>query len=176
MTAWLATMVAIPWLQGFDPVAVSDHELEVTADIATTPGDEAITADFEQGIVVYDCDRHPIAAVPGFPAQGSADELIAVAAGDAAIGVPIIVVAAATGGHAENITWLTMYRMGDHDQLVPVFTGLVERHRLHTTRTGVVVLFRGGLIYRPPTGGPQLWLYDADRGRYVEQLALGSSL
>jgi hypothetical protein len=173
MTSWLATMVAIPWLQGFDPIEVSDHELAVTADIAPSPGEEAITADFEQGIVVYDRNHDPIAAAPGFPSRGSADELIAIAVGDASIGVPVIAVAAATGGHAENITWLTMYRLGDGNQLVPVFTGLVERHSLHTTRTGVIVLFPGGLIYRSPTGGAELWLYDRDRGRYVEQLALG---
>jgi hypothetical protein len=196
----LASLAALPWLQGFEPVASSDHGsasveqdiasldedepapcvssayggLEITADVAPADGDETVLASFTHGVAVLAADHHVIARAPGFPCQGSADELVAVAAGDAMIGAPVIALAASTGGHNENITWLTLYRVNDAGKLTPVFTGLVERHVKHVTRTGVILLFPGGLVYRPPVGNTQIWLYDRDAGRYVEQIALGN--
>lgn len=197
MLGLLASVVALPWLQGFEPIAVADHAsldaqreltewqdfdegciasayggLRLVADVAPAQGDETLLASFTQGVVVLDQDRHAIARAPGYACRGSADELVAVAAGDAGIGTPLIAIAATSGGHNENLTWLALYRVGDRGELVEMFRGVVERHTKHMTRTGTVVFFEGGLLYRPPSGAPSLWLYDRDRGVYVEQLAL----
>lgn len=200
MMLLLASLAALPWLQGFEPAASSDHGsaqveqqlasfdedstapcvssayggLELTADVAPAEGDETVLASFTHGLVVLGADHHLVARAPGFTCQGSADDLIAVAAGDAMIGTPVIALAASSGGHNESITWLTLYRVGEAGKLVPVFTGMVERHLEHATRTGVVMLFPGGLIYRPPVGNTQIWLYDRDAGHYIEQMALGN--
>ena len=193
----LLTLAAMPWLQGFEPVASDDHGsrdverelaewqpaddacvasayggLRVEADLAPASGSETVLASYTQGIAVLDADHHLIARAPGFTCRGSADELVAIAVGDAGIGTPVYVLAATTGGHAESFTWLTLYRAGDNGQLVPAFTGAVERHEGKRTATGTIVLFPGGLLYRPPGGAMTVWLYDKDSGRYIQQLAL----
>lgn len=193
MLTTLATIASLPWLQGFEPLAETDHAtrgvvdelaewepadehcvanayggLELAADLAPGPGDERVLASFSQGVVVLDRDRHAIAHAPGFTCQGSADELVALAAGDAWIGQMLIAAAVTVGGKNESVTWLTLYRLGDDDELVPVFTGAVERHRGHVTRTGIVMVFPGGLVYRQPSGATSVWTYDRDRGRYID--------
>jgi len=193
MLTLFATIASLPWLQGFEPVAVTDQAtrgvvdelaewqpadercvanayggLELVANLAPSTGDERVLASFTQGVVVLDRDRHAIAHSPGFTCQGSADELVALAAGDAWIGTTLIAAAVTVGGKNESVTWLTLYRLGDDYELVPVFTGAVERHLGHTTRTGVVMMFPGGLVYRQPSGATSVWTYDHDRGRYVD--------
>jgi len=190
MLPLLATLASMPWLQGFDAATIADRgkpdaaeidsacvasaygDLELSADVASASGDETVVASFTGGVTVYDRDRHPIARAHGFDCQGSADELVAMAAGDASIGVPVIALAAATGGHNDSATWLTLYRVGAHGELVPIFSNIVERHKGHATRTGVVTLVPGGLVYRPPVGNPSVWRYDRDAGRYVEQMTV----
>jgi hypothetical protein len=193
----LAPLVALPWLQGFfrpqgeteqgsrdviaqlaewaDPVegcvASAYGGLSLRADVSAAAGPELILASYTQGVFVLDGDRHVLAQAPGFGCQGSSDELVAIAAGDAAIGVPLVVLAATTGGHAENVTWLTLYRVADDGVLQPVFVGEVERHEGDTTRTGTVTLIPGGLVHRDPSGSVGLWIYDPELGRYVEQLS-----
>ena len=63
---------------------------------------------------------------------------------------------------------LTMYRVSNGGELQPIFGGEVERHEGETTRTGIVTLIPGGLVYRDPQGSVGMWLYDAELGRYVE--------
>lgn len=182
----LLALVALPWLQGFQPQAVTDHPSRaVTQELSEyRPADEGcvasaygglsldtpsgrVVASFSQGVFVLDKDRHLVAQVPGLPCNGSADELVALASGDAWIGKPVIVLAATTGGRAESVTWLSLYRVSDGGALEPVFTGAVERHEGRQTRTGVVTVIPGGLIYHAPEGTTSVWIYDGSR--YVQQ-------
>lgn len=190
----LAPVAALPWLQGFfapeastetgtaevlaelgewgesDGSCVSDSYggLSLTAEVSTVPGPERVLASFAHGIVVLDHEDHIVARTPGFDCEGSEDNLVALAAGDGGIAEPMVVLAATTGGHDETMTWLTLYRVANSGELQPVFIGEVERHVDDTTRTGVVTLLPGGLVYRPPAGPPSIWAYDAELGRYVE--------
>lgn len=188
-------LAALPWLQGFfapegvteqgsrdvlaelaewrepadDCVASAYGGLTLRADVSPAAGTERILASYTQGVFVLDRDRHLLAQSQPQPCEGSADELVAMAAGDAAIGLPLVALAATTGGRKENVTWLTLYRVANDGALEPVFTGEVERHEGDTARTGVVTLVPGGLVYRDTRGSIGLWLYEAKLGRYVEQ-------
>jgi hypothetical protein len=191
----LAPLAALPWLQGFfapegeteqgsrdvlaelaewrapedDCVASAYGGLTLRADVSpVSDGAEQILASYSQGIFVLDGTRHLIAQAPAFVCEGSADELVALAAGDAGIGTPIVALAATQGGHAENVTWLTLYRVADNGELRPVFVGEVERHEGDSARTGVVKLVPGALVYRDTHGSLGMWLYDSGLGRYVE--------
>ncbi|HSD90360.1 MAG TPA: hypothetical protein VLB44_22680 [Kofleriaceae bacterium] len=190
----LATLGALPWLQGFfvatgvsedtrrdvaeqlsewrepdsECVAGSHGGLRLRAELApTSPGDETVLASYTQGVFVLDGEHHVLAQAPPLPCTGSADELVAIAVGDAQLPTPVLALAATTGGHAESVTWLTIYRVANSGELQPVFTGEVERHEGHTTRTGLVTILPGGLVYRDPRGSLSMWLYDATLGRYV---------
>jgi hypothetical protein len=195
MLSLIASAAVLPWLQGFQPMGVADHGsqavvaelddwrpagsddrcvapayggLQLVADVSPVPGDERVIASFEQGIVVLDHGGSAIARAPGFTCTGSADELVALAAGDAWIGQPVLALAAVAGGHAETATSLTLYRVGTEGDLVPIFTGEVEHRLRERTESGAVWLFPGGLLYRSPGGDPQLWRYDPEAGRYVD--------
>ena len=192
----LAALTALPWLQGFflaadvsedtsrdvadqlsewrDPdsecVAGSHGGLRLRADLVpASPGDETVLASYTQGIFVLDAEHHVLAQAPPLPCAGSADELVAIAAGDAQLPMPVLALAATMGGHAESVTWLTIYRVADSGELQPIFTGEVERHEGHTTRTGIVTIMPGGLVYRDLRGTSSIWLYDATLGRYVRR-------
>jgi hypothetical protein len=193
--ALLAPLAALPWLQGFfapqgvtergsrdvvaelseyrepvdDCVGAAYGGLSLRADVMpAVPGDEQILASYTQGTFVFDRNRHLLAQAPANECEGSDDELVALAAGDAAIGVPIVALAATSGGHAESVTWLTLYRVANGGELQPIFIGEVERHAGSTTRTGIITLVPGGLVFRDTRGALGLWLYDAELGRYVE--------
>jgi hypothetical protein len=193
--ALLAPLAALPWLQGFfapqgvseqgsrdvlaelaeyrepmdDCVATAYGGLRLQADVTPdVDGDEQILASFTQGVFVFDRARHLLAQAPANECEGSSDELVALAAGDASIGTPVVALAATSGGRAESVTWLTLYRVANGGELQPIFIGEVERHAGDTTRTGVVTAIPGGLVYRDPAGSVGLWLYDSELGRYVE--------
>jgi hypothetical protein len=192
-----ATLAALPWLQGFfAPTGATETAsqdaveelaewrqpdaacigtlyggLSLTADVAAGEGEERVLASYTQGLVVLDRENHLIAQAPGFPCEGSADELVALAAGDGGVGTPIVALAATSGGHAESATVLTLYRVANSGELQPVFIGEVERHADHTTQTGTVTLIPGGLVYRDTSGTLSLWVYDTELGRYVQQLS-----
>ncbi|HEY5921220.1 MAG TPA: hypothetical protein VIV11_06100 [Kofleriaceae bacterium] len=190
----LLALAALPWLQGFfapqgvteqgsrdvlaelaeyrepveDCVAAAYGGLSLRANVSASEGDERVLASYTQGVFVFDGDRHLLAHAQPIECEGSADELVAMAAGDAAIGVPVLALAATSGGRAENATVLTLYRVANDGVLQPIFVGEVERHEGETTRTGIVTLVPGGLVYRDPRGSVGMWLYDAELGRYVE--------
>jgi hypothetical protein len=189
-----ALVATLPWLQGvFVPQAASEQGdrdviaelaewqepgedctasayggLSLRADVSEVDGEERIVASFTQGVFVFDHERHLLAHAQPFACAGAADELVAIAAGDASIGAPVIALAASSGGRNESVTWLTLYRVANDGVLQPIFNGEVERHAGERTRTGVVTLVPGGLVYRDTRGGIGLWLYDAVLGRYVE--------
>lgn len=195
----VAPLAALPWLQGFfAPFASTDetsHDvvaelgewrqldeectagaytggMTLTADLApSVPGVERVLASYTQGLVVLDHERHVIAEAAGFECEGSADELVAITAGDAAIDAPVVALAATMGGRGENITMLMLYRVSNGGELQPIFSGEVERHAEKTTRTGVVTLIPGGLVHQDPTGFTSLWIYEPEQGRYIQQLA-----
>jgi hypothetical protein len=192
----LVPIAALPWLQGFFAPSASTEKpvqgitdelsewrsgdqgcvadayggLSLTAELGAGEGEERVLASFSQGVVVLDRDRHMVAQTPGFECQGSADGLVAMAAGDAGLDAPLLAMAATTGGKNENMTWLGLYRVAGSGELQPVFIGEVERHAGHTTRTGTVTLIPGGLVYRAPSGELSLWIYDSARGAYIQEL------
>lgn len=195
LPALLVPLAALPWLQGFfapqgvseqgsrdvlaelaeyrepmdDCVATAYGGLELEADVTpAVEGDERVLASFTQGVFVFDRERHLLAQAPANECEGSSDELVALAAGDASIGTPVVALAATSGGRAESVTWLTLYRVANGGELQPIFIGEVERHAGDTTRTGIVTTIPGGLVYRDPQGAVGLWLYDSELGRYVE--------
>jgi hypothetical protein len=194
----LAPVAALPWLQGFfapeastqtgtaevlaelgewgeadgSCIAASYGGLSLTADVSTVPGAERVLASFSQGVVVLDRENHIVARSPGFDCEGSEDDLVALAAGYGGISEPLVALAATSGGHNETMTWLTLYRVANSGELQPVFIGEVERHVDDTTRTGVVTLLPGGLVYRDPSGVSSIWAYDTELGRYVEALGV----
>jgi hypothetical protein len=185
----LLALAALPWLQGFTPDAVADRPSRaVSAELAEwkKPDDSCVAsaygglsldangtrvlASYSQGVFVLDGSRHLVAKAPGFECNGSSDELVALAQGNAWIGAPVIALAASSGGRAESVTWLSLYRVGENGKLEPVFTGAVERHGEHQTKTGVVTIVPGGLIYRAPDGATSLWTWDGTK--YVQQVTL----
>jgi hypothetical protein len=139
---------------------------EFEADVARNPGVETVLVSLSLGIVVTDSEGLLITETPGYHCAGSADELEAIAAGDA-YGARTIAIAATTGGHRESSTWLTLFRV-EGRRLDPVFTGTVEVRHDKAVSTGGVFLLPNALVYRPPGGKPSVWIYSSDARAYVE--------
>lgn len=181
----------LPWLHNFSPVAEASEAtpsviarmaewraadpscsatayggLGILAEVAPAPGIETVLASFTQGVLVLDAKATLLASAAPLVCQGSADELEALAAGDAGIGEPVIALAAKAGGHRVSATWLVLYRVAD-GVLAPIFAAIVEDHTGDRTRVGEVTLLPGALVYRAPSGGRTLWTYDDDEHRYV---------
>lgn len=175
----LAPVAALPWLHGFfAPEAASAigsadcgrdaSAMTIVADVvAASPGAEEIRASYREGIVVRDGDHRELARVSGWSCESNG-ELVAIAAGGVDGAGPLIAVAAT----ARDRTTLTLFRVGEGGELEAAFTARVEEHipdrTRRVTRTGVVTLVPGGLVYRAPAGGVSLWTYDRDARRYIE--------
>jgi hypothetical protein len=200
--AWLAADPgsseprALPWLHSFAPAAETAEPvpqvvaqmatwrepdpacaawayggLSIQADVAAEPGAETVLVSFTQGVLVLDARGQLIASAMPTPCEGSADEVVALAAGNAHLDRPVIALAVTTGGHNTSTTWLTLFRVSD-GQAAPIFTGAVEDHVGDRTRVGDVTLLPGALLYLAPSGVRGLWIYDAERQRYVEQVVV----
>ncbi|HEU4730205.1 MAG TPA: hypothetical protein VFT22_20050 [Kofleriaceae bacterium] len=182
---------ALPWLRGLnatveaaeatpgvvvrmaewraaDPTcsAAAYDGFELRADVASEPGVETVLASFTQGVLVLDARGQLIAsAMPSEDCAGSADDLAGIAAGDAHIGEPVVALALTTGGHHTSTTTLVLYRVAD-GMVAPLFAGNVEERVGDRTRSGEVVLLRGALVFRDPSGERTLWVYDANGHRY----------
>lgn len=141
--------------------------LEITADVASAPSTEIVLASFTQGVLVLDAEGTLIASATAPACQGSADEIEAIAAGDAHIDRPVIAMAVTVGGHRESSTWLVLYRVVG-GVVAPAFAGVVEERVGSQRRVGEVALLPGALLYRAPSGTQRLWVYSAERQRYVE--------
>jgi hypothetical protein len=193
--AGAAPASALPWLHNFSPAAEASEPtpsviarmaqwrgadlscsatayggLSIVAEVAPAPGVETVLASFTQGVLVLDARATLLASATPLVCQGSADELEALAAGDAQIGEPVIALAVTAGGHRASATWLMLYRVAD-GVVAPIFAGIVEDHTADRTRVGEVTLLPGALVYRAPTGVRTLWTYDGDQHRYVSPSA-----
>jgi hypothetical protein len=188
-----ATTPAMPWLQGFQASATSEVEtaavgeqlvglvgvaeddgyggLQVVADVAPAEGPETVLASYHQGVAVVGHDGRLLAKAPGFEAMGSRDDLVALAAGDAQLGAPVIAVAVERGGHRESATSIILYRVRGA-RLEPVFEGAIEEHEDGETWTGSIAFGPHGLVYRAPRAvAPTLWIFEPARGHYIERAA-----
>ena len=165
-----------PW-RAADPScsAAAYGGFEVTAEVAAEPaGLETVLASFTQGVLVLDAQARLIASAMPLACEGSADELVGLAVGDAHVGEPVIALAVTIGGHREAKTWLVLYRVAVADGVVaPIFAGIVEDYTNDQSRIGDVTLLPGALVYRAPSGARTLWTYDTAEHRYV-QLGLGA--
>lgn len=140
--------------------------MAIEADVAGDAGVETIMVSLSHGIVVTDREGAMITETPGYHCEGTADELEAIAAGDA-FGARTIAIAATTGGHRESSTWVTLFRV-DGRRLDPVFTGTVEERRGDGVKRGGVFLLPNALVYRHPRGTPSVWIYNSDARAYVQ--------
>jgi hypothetical protein len=188
-----AAALALPWLHGFAATAVSAEAsaqvvermarwrapdpdcsaaayggLALAADVAPAPGSEEVLASYTQGVLVLDAAGRVIASAPAPGCQGSADDLDAIAVGDAQLGGPVIALATTGGGYHAASTWLGLYRVVN-GAVVAIFAGVVEDRVGDRTRTGAVTVLPGALLYRAPSGEQTLWVYRPEQHRYVPQ-------
>ena len=140
--------------------------LALRADVARVAGTETVLASFSHGTVVKDREGQVIASAPGYPCEGTADELTVLAAGRA-FGDPTIVLAVTTGGHREQLTWLGLFRVGYHGRLEAVFAGVVEEREDGVVRTGTITILPGAILHRTPDGDTEFWVFDREGGIYV---------
>jgi hypothetical protein len=119
--------------------------LTIMADVAAGRGAEEVLASFTQGVLVLDASGKLLASATAPKCQGSADEIEAIAAGDAHIDGPVIALAVTTGGHRESSTWLVLYRVIG-GVVEPVFSGAVEERVGEQARAGAVTLLPGALL------------------------------
>jgi hypothetical protein len=125
-----------------------------------------IVASYARGVMVFGADGQVLASTPGFPCSGTADEIEVVAAGDA-YGVPTLVLAATTGGHREQLTWLGMFRVEPTGTLEAVFAGTVELREDGVVRRGSVTVLPDALHVRDPAGPSGYWVFDPVAGVYL---------
>jgi hypothetical protein len=140
--------------------------IAIDADVAPPAGDETILVSLAHGLVVVDREGKLVTEAPGYHCNGTADELEAIAAGDA-FGARTIAIAATSGGHNESSTWVSLFRI-DGRRLDPVFTGTVEERRGDTTASGAIFLVPNALLYRHPRGQTSLWIYNPEARAYVQ--------
>lgn len=141
--------------------------IELTADVAPSPGGETTLVSLAHGVAIFDREGELVSETPGYQCEGSADELEAVAVGRA-YGERTLVIAATTGGHRASQTWITMLRVDDDRSLDAVFTGTVEERDGGIARRGSILVLPSALLYRPPGAlVPALWIYDRHARAYL---------
>lgn len=184
------TPLEMPWLHGLERARITEtpqadvadrmpaafdalecaasatHGLELVADISSSPGVETVLASYAQGALVLDHEGQVIASSPGYPCEGSADAITALAVGRAFL-VPTIAIAVTHGGHKEQTTDLALFRLGFRGRIEAVFTAEVEQRQGNSVRRGAVWLIPNGLIYQSPGGRTALWIYDPVGSAYL---------
>lgn len=163
----------MPWLHGFTATAASDVQHEYAGGLSVTfafaDGEsETVTASYADGLSVVDATGHVVGSTLGFDQVGSADELVAIAAGDGQIGDPLIALAVTTGGHRLATTSLVLYRVRPSGDLREVFDQPIEERDGEEVVTGSVALFPRMLVYRAPSGEVSLWDYDEGCSCYAK--------
>jgi len=182
---------SLPWIRGLSAANVRDTPtsqaaqrianlldtstqddygaLELQSDLTGDSRAETILASYRLGIVVSDAQGHVLTRAPGFDAEGSADELLAIASGDAQIGAPVVVAAVQTGGHRETTISLAVYSMVGGGALRLAFFAPIEIRDGDRTAAGSLTFVGAGLLYRAPDARfTAPWTYDARRGCYRE--------
>ncbi|HUJ58248.1 MAG TPA: hypothetical protein VLX92_07140 [Kofleriaceae bacterium] len=176
---------SLPWVSGFTTTASGDTESLPAAQrlaavtgtrdeagygaIAVSTGSGAILASYHDGVAVLDSNDRLVARAPGFDVEGSADDLVALATGDAKLDAPVIVLAVTRGGHRVSTTSIVVYQVGADEQLDQLFAGAIEERDGDQTRSGSLAFFPHGLMYRPPGGGFQRWTFDPTARKYVHK-------
>jgi hypothetical protein len=189
---------SMPWLQGFSATAATDTltpqasrriagvldatqeeaygSLELRADLAGDPQPETVLASYHLGLAVVDVSGRLVARAPGFDVEGSADDLISMAAGDGQLGWPVIVLAVQSGGHRESTISVAVYRIASTRMLQKLWYAPIEIREGSETRTGTLTFTRSGLLYRAPgASAVTSWTFDVRRGRYVERAPVASN-
>lgn len=148
--------------------------LELTAELAPSAGRELVRASYAQGVRVLGSEGQLLASTPGYPCEGSADDLEVLGVGRG-FDAPMVVLALTTGGRREQLTWLGLFRMGLAGRLEPVFAGVVEERADGDVRRGRVMILPGALLHRAPDGATALWVFDEAGGVYTPRGTLGDS-
>ena len=162
---------ALPWVSGFRASAIAADSTRVSLE----PGDPAmavrapdgsvVVASAHGGLVLADDRGRVIARSGALPFEGSADDVVALAVGDAQLGAPVVLVAVQRGGHRISAVLLEAFRVNGA-RLERVFAAPIELHDGNATAAGTVAFDDGGLVYRAPSGRATTWRYDAVSGRY----------
>lgn len=136
------------------------------ADAGPPAGRETLIASYAGGIKVLGAEGALVATTPGYPCLGSADDLEVLATGRV-FGAPTVFAAITTGGRREQITWVSLFRVGHGGRLEALFSGTVEQREDGIVRHGSITLLPGGLLHRDPAGYTVFWVFDAAAGVYV---------
>lgn len=179
---------SMPWLHGLTTVAASDvlertaldralewqgcedpcsdtGGIDLVADVVPGDAAETVLATYS-GLVVLDGKGQLVMRGRGFEPTGSADELLAMAVGDAMLPTPVIAVSARVGGRREHAVWLHLYRVGRTGTLERVFAAVTEEHD-EADLIGNVTLVSDGLLYKAPRGTTtDRWTFDTRANRY----------
>jgi hypothetical protein len=123
--------------------------IELRADVSDHPGTETIRASFTRGLLVVDEAGRVVGRRRSFESIGSADELVALAVGDARLATPVIAIAVRTGGRREHEVRLELARMID-GKLEILFSGVIEQHDNEGDATGSIAFVSGGVCYVAP--------------------------
>ena len=146
--------------------------LRLTADVAPTAGKETIVASLVAGMSVISSEGVELAAMPGYPCEGTADGIDVLSVGKV-FGEPTIVLAITTGGHREQLTWLGVYRVGDHGRIDALFAGVIEQRVDGHVVSGDVTFIPGALLYHRPGGETSLWVFDPVAHSYLPRGPFG---
>jgi hypothetical protein len=151
---------ALPWVSGFRASAIAAESTRVRA-----PDGSVVIASAHGGLVLADDRGRVIARTGALPFEGSADDVVALAVGDAQLGAPVVLVAVQRGGHRISTVSLEAFRITGA-RLERVFAAPIELHDGNATATGAIAFDDGGLVYRAPSGRATTWRYDPVSGRY----------
>ena len=175
---------SLPWVSGFRASAVaeesahldprastlvdpSDDPMAVQADVRGGGSAELVVASAHGGVRIVDARGRVVAQSDETPFEGSADDLIALAIGDAHLGSPVILAALQHGGHRSNVVSLDVFRVNG-GRLERVFEAPIETHDGAASAAGAVFFADGALVYRAPGAqDPTTWSFDPVLRRYV---------
>jgi len=171
----------MPWLYGFSATAIADSSSRDHA-VATADGSPygglvidawggggeryTVVASIRGGVALRDGSGNVVASASGFEDVGTADDIEAIAVGDAQLGAPVIALATTLGGHREATTSLSLYQPATAGRLAVLFDEPIESRSGDAVVTGAVVVLPRALLYRSPEGESSLWMFDGARHRY----------